>query len=78
MVCLNNQCRNFPAATKDSFGGSKGRLIKVAAALLTNRMSDCHEDYPKSVPKWVLRDIEKHNDFLRKMAIEIRSISDSI
>lgn len=56
----------------------KGRLIKAAASLATNRLSELDHDYPERFPKWVLREIEKHNDRLRLMTLEIRDIANSL
>jgi hypothetical protein len=59
-------------------GGLKGRLIKHAASLLTERMSEFDDDYPKRFPKKVLREIERHNERLRLMAIDLRLIADAL
>lgn len=87
-------CRNFArgcfarnrieAPRPSDFSGSTGltgykeRLIKHAATLLMKRLSDIDEDYPPRFPKHVLRDIEKHNERLRVIAIDLRSIADAL
>jgi len=56
----------------------RSKLIHLAAGLLKSRLPDYREDYPKSVPKYVVEGIKAHNNALRIMAIEIREISDSL
>ena len=56
----------------------KSRLIKAAASLLTNRMSDLEDDYPQRFPKYILKEIEKHNDKLASIASEIRKVANTL
>ena len=53
----------------------KSKLIKIAASLLVDRMSDFAEDYPRRFPKKVLKEIEKHNERLRLISIEISKLA---
>jgi len=54
----------------------KDSLIGIAAALITKSMSDIQDDYPKYIPKWLVRRIEKHNEFLKDCAVQLRKIHD--
>lgn len=56
----------------------KHKLIKHAATLLRNRLSEFQEDYPKRFPKSVLREIQDHNEMLRIIAIDIAEIGRSL
>lgn len=71
---------NLPTSTASGVPSElsccRERLIRHAATLLMQRLSDIDEDYPKRFPKHVLRDIEKHNELLRVIAIDLRSIAD--
>ena len=51
-------------------------ILSVAAKLLTHQVSDNPDDYPKTMPKWVLRMIESHNNKQRDWATELRQIHD--
>jgi hypothetical protein len=51
-------------------------ILSVAAKLLTIQVSDNPDDYPKTMPKWVLRMIESHNNKQRDWAMELRAIHD--
>lgn len=54
------------------------KLTKISAKLLGHNfplLSDNVDGYPKNFPKWVLRYIEKFNDQLRLIAIEISEIA---
>jgi hypothetical protein len=51
-------------------------LISIAAKLVTMQISDNPDDYPKTMPKWVLRMIEAHNNKQRDWAMELRQIHD--
>ena len=75
-VCYCADC--FEPETKNSTGLLKSKLIKHAATLLTERMSDIDDDYPRRFPKWALREIEEHNERLRLIAIDLRSVADAI
>lgn len=58
-----------------SSDGYKSTLIKHSATLLTKRMSEFEDDYPKRFPKYILREIQTHNERLRKIAIDISRIA---
>ena len=57
---------------------TKGALIKVAAALLLGRLSHFREDYPKTMPVNVFREIKRHNEKLRLLAIEVRRVANTL
>lgn len=57
---------------------SRSSLIRIAAMLLMRRLPDTMEDYPKSVPKYVVKDVRKHNEMLRVTAINLREIADKL
>ena len=76
---LSDQNKNETTGNKSAFSaGLDGRLIKAAASLLTKRMSDLDEDYPKRFSKYVLREIEKHNEHLTAISRELRAIADAL
>ena len=53
-------------------------ILSVAAKLLTIQVSDNPEDYPKSMPKWVLKMIESHNNKQRDWACELKRIDEQL
>ena len=55
---------------------NKNKLITIASRLLTQQLSDCEEDYTFKIPKHMIRKIERHNDMLRRTAIELRGMYD--
>ena len=56
------------------FAGHKVELVRHAATLLNERLSDFEEDYPKRFSKKVLREIQQHNELLRVLAVDIARI----
>ena len=58
--------------------GHKSKIINHAASLHRERykLSEHAEDYPKRFPNHVLREIQKHNERLRLVACDLRSIAD--
>lgn len=94
MVYLNTSCINNKPAIPGAFGGSmcicqkckeerriqklRGVLIESATKLLTDKMSEFEDDYPDILPKRAIREIEHHNEKLRKIAIELRRVADAI
>ena len=87
--CMKNNFNHYDPADLAQPGASaerissvvrsanKTRLIKIAVELLTSvQLSDCGEDYKFKMPKYILRQIEKQNDRLREIAIELKEISD--
>lgn len=50
--------------------------LTIAAKLLTIQLSDDPTDYPKTMPKWVLRMIGQHNEKQIEWAIELKKIHD--
>jgi hypothetical protein len=56
---------------------AQSTILSVAAKLLTVQVSDNPDDYPKSMPKWVLKIIEQHNNKQRDWAVELRSAYDN-
>ena len=56
----------------------KNRLIVLAAGILNHRLPEYRDDYPKSVPNYIVDGIKKHNKALRVMAIDIRDVADKI
>ena len=52
----------------------KTKLIKISAGLIVNGLSEDAEDYPKSMPKSVLKEIKKHNDLMKNYSIQISDI----
>ena len=59
------------------YSEQRSKLIHIAAGLLNNRLPEYRDDYPASVPKYVVEGIKKHNDALRTMAITIREVADT-
>lgn len=53
-------------------------IISIAANLLTIQLSDNPEDYPKSMPKWVVKMIEQHNIKQQNWAYELKLINDNL
>ena len=78
LIQPKSQAQNRPVPQVGSKDLLKGQLINHAAALLVKRISDFAEDYPRKFPKWVLREIEEHNERLRLMAIDLRKIADAL
>ena len=52
---------------------NKSKVIKVAAKLVTRQLSSYPEDWPKSTPKKVLKEIEKYNEYLATLSIELKN-----
>lgn len=50
--------------------------LTIATKLLTIQLSDDPEDYPKTMPKWVLRMIGEHNEKQIAWAVELKKIHD--
>jgi hypothetical protein len=74
-----------PAVSNSEFSAwldvqaAKGRLISLAGRLLLKcQMSAYREDKPKSVPNYMLDNIERNNDRIKDIAAELRKIADSI
>jgi hypothetical protein len=53
-------------------------LFKIAAGLVRKSMSYFRDDYPKSMPVSVLRDIQKQNDYLRECAYRLGQIAKGV
>lgn len=53
-------------------------LMKIAAKLLTRGPSDFREDYPRAVPNYVVREMQKHRESQRLMAIKIKEAIDTL
>ena len=57
----------------------KNELLKIAAELARSyhlgSLSSIEEDMPKTTPKKVLSDIEKAEDRLRRLAIQITNLA---
>lgn len=55
-------------------------IIKVAAELARgpNELSSHYEDNPKSTPKKVLKQIERHEERLRDLAFRLKSCAEHI
>lgn len=47
-------------------------IMQVAAKLLTVGPSDFREDYPKSVPNYIVLQMKQHREVQRLMAIKLR------
>ena len=52
------------------------RLLQIATAMITNNncMSPNPDDYPKHIPNWVSRGIEKDNARMKALGVEIAEI----
>lgn len=58
---------------------AKNNLIVYASKLVTTlQLSEFREDWPKTMPMAALAEIERHNEELKKLAIELRRIADSV
>jgi hypothetical protein len=58
---------------------AKNNLIVYAAKLVTTlQLSEFREDWPKTMPRAAMDEIERHNEELKKLAIELRRVADSI
>jgi hypothetical protein len=66
------------AFSADQPPSQKDELIKVAAALIKGQLSEHAEDWPKSMPKTALRQIEKQNEQINEIAAQLRIIADKI
>jgi hypothetical protein len=78
MTCLKTNKAPVADVLCNCNVGLKGRLITAAASLSLHKLSEFDDDYPGKFPKWVLRDIEKHNDHLGDIARELMSIKDAL
>lgn len=57
----------------------RSELITLAELHLRNQLSDSQKDWSVKVPKTVLRQIETFNqDYMRRWAIKLRELADSI
>ena len=65
-------------AVSAEFALLSGKLTRIAASLLKERLADFAEDYPKRFPKHVLRDIERHNERIRVLACELIDLKRAI
>ena len=50
----------------------RGVIIKCGADLLMNRLSEYHSDWPKKMPRKNMEIIMKHNEYLRRKAIQLK------
>jgi hypothetical protein len=53
-------------------------LVKIAANLLTERLSGYGDDWPQTMPKAALRAIDRHNERQRLWALEIKRVCDNL
>ena len=56
----------------------KSKLIKIASEILTVVLSEVVEDYPKTTPKIIFKEIEWQSYKLRDIAVEIRKIANKL
>lgn len=55
---------------------ARSLIMKVASKLLTSGPSPFREDYPKSVPNYIVKELASYQEKQRLMAIDLRNALD--
>ena len=55
----------------------RSALIQCGASLLMQRLPDINEDWPSHMTRKNIDVVAEHNEFLRRKAIELRSVCDN-